>query len=172
MVYDIHHADVLRYCLRRTGRDDAADVASEVFTVAWRRIADLPEGDGALPWLYGVAANTLANYRRSSGRRARLVGKLRGLGQPTEPAPETQVVRNAEHEEVHAALARLRPGDREILTLAAWEGLTAPEIADRFDISVDAAEKRLTRAKARLADALPPARKSSTSPRSQEGGSP
>ena len=53
------------------------------------------------------------------------------------------------------ALARLRPDDREILTLSAWEELTAAQIAQRFEITVAAAEKRLTRAKARFANVLP-----------------
>jgi DNA-directed RNA polymerase specialized sigma24 family protein len=36
-------------------RSDSDDVVSEVFLVAWRRIEDVPDGDAALPWLYGVA---------------------------------------------------------------------------------------------------------------------
>ena len=40
--------DILGYALRRTaGPEDAADILAEVFTVAWRRRADIPAGAGA-----------------------------------------------------------------------------------------------------------------------------
>jgi RNA polymerase sigma-70 factor, ECF subfamily len=48
----------------------------------------------------------------------------------------------------------MRNGDREVLMLAVWEELTAPEIATVLDISVSAAEQRLHRAKQRFATAL------------------
>ena len=35
-LYVAHYADVLGYLLRRTSRDDAVDVAAEVFVVVWR----------------------------------------------------------------------------------------------------------------------------------------
>ena len=54
-LYRAHAADVLAYCARRTNREEAKDAASEVFVVALRRIDDIPAGDRALPWLYGVA---------------------------------------------------------------------------------------------------------------------
>ena len=83
-LYVEHYAAVLGYCLRRMGHDEASSAADETFTVAWRRILDVPDGEGALPWLYGVAAKTLANQRRSQRRRHSLASKLRGLGHPTE----------------------------------------------------------------------------------------
>ena len=52
------------------------------------------------------------------------------------------------------ALAALRSADREVLLLSAWEGLPASQIAERFGISTKAAEKRLSRAKQRLASQL------------------
>lgn len=54
-----------------------------------------------------------------------------------------------------AALNTLNNSDREILVLNAWEGLPASQIALRFEISLTAAEKRLSRAKGRLRRALP-----------------
>ncbi|WP_327587710.1 hypothetical protein OHA25_12490 [Nonomuraea sp. NBC_00507] len=32
-----------------------ADVIAETFTTAWRRLNDVPAGDGARLWLYGAA---------------------------------------------------------------------------------------------------------------------
>ncbi len=47
-LYTAYHPRVLAYLVRRVGRQDAADLAAEVFEVAWRRIADVPQG-GLLP---------------------------------------------------------------------------------------------------------------------------
>jgi RNA polymerase sigma-70 factor (ECF subfamily) len=42
--------------LRRTDNaDDAADVIAETFLTAWRRLDEIPAGDQARLWLYGVA---------------------------------------------------------------------------------------------------------------------
>ncbi|MEW9551250.1 hypothetical protein [Nonomuraea sp. NPDC050783] len=42
---------------------DAADVVAETFTVAWRRVDELPEGAEATLWLYGVARKSSARSR-------------------------------------------------------------------------------------------------------------
>ena len=66
-VYDACYPQVLAYLVRRVGSQDAADLAAEVFTVAWRRIDDVPSGDGALPWLYGVAYRVVSYHWRARG---------------------------------------------------------------------------------------------------------
>ncbi len=56
-VYAANFGPMLGYVLRRTGSgDDAADVVAETFLTAWRRLDDVPPGDRARLWLYGVAA--------------------------------------------------------------------------------------------------------------------
>lgn len=150
-LYVAYYASVLGYCLRRLGRDEAHDTAAEVFTVAWRRIADVPDGDRTLPWLYGVAARTVANQRRSQRRRQGLNDKLRGLRGARHDQPDVQVVRRSDDQQIIDAINRLRAADRELLLLSAWDGLPAPQLAERFGISLKAAEQRLTRAKRRLA---------------------
>ncbi|MER6172972.1 sigma factor [Streptosporangium sp. NPDC001681] len=60
--YDAYYPAIHQYAARRTGSpDDAADVISETFLTAWRRIGDVPEGERALLWLYGMARRVLAN---------------------------------------------------------------------------------------------------------------
>jgi len=149
-LYTEHYSAVLGYCLRRVHRDDAPDLVSDTFAVAWRRRTTTPEAEFVLPWLYAIAAKTIANHRRAVGRRSRLIEKARRLTDRRDESPDVQVIRHAEDAAVIDAVARLRPNDREVLLLSAWEGLTSREIASRFGISNDAAEKRLTRAKQRL----------------------
>jgi RNA polymerase sigma-70 factor (ECF subfamily) len=151
-IYAEHGRAVLAFALRRTTHaQDAADVVAEVFLVAWRRLDDVPSGEGGRLWLYGVARHALANQERSERRRVRLAERLRrelpaAVQSVPPPAPETGTIR--------AALGRLGSEDREILRLAGWEELTPGEIATVLGISQVAARSRLHRARRRLRAAL------------------
>src|SRR6187455_3109879 len=137
-----HYAAVRGYALRRTSADAAQDTVAETFLVAWRRLDDVPED--ALPWLLGVARRALAGQRRTAGRRSALVRRLAAAALPA-PAP------GAEPDDVVTqALARLRPGDREAITLVAWDGLTPAQAAAALGLPGVAFRVRLHRAKARL----------------------
>lgn len=128
-VYRAHAHQGYAYCLRRTTAEEAKDAASDVFVVAWRRFDDIPNGDEALPWLYGVARNTLTNRSRSRRRRDRLNALAAAQHEETVPGPETQIVRLEEHTELLKALSKLSRKDQEILRLVEWESVTEPEAA-------------------------------------------
>jgi RNA polymerase sigma-70 factor (ECF subfamily) len=153
MLYDKQYDEVLAYCTRRIGRSEADDATADVFAVAWRRIDEI-EWTTVRPWLYGIARGVLANRWRSGRRQKRLLGRVSGLARAPDELPDVQVVRRAQDDEVVAAVRKLKPADQEVLLLAAWEELTASEIAIAVGISVSAAEQRLHRAKQRLAKAL------------------
>ena len=153
-LYDRHQPAVGAYCVRRAGSVDGADAAAQVFSVAWRRRDDVPAGNRELPWLYGVARRVLGHHWRSVGRARRLAEKAGVLPIDAPPTPEVVAAANAERELVRAALAGLRPGDQEVLMLTAWEGLTHAEVAEALDCSPAAVDKRVSRAKSRLADAF------------------
>lgn len=145
---------VLAYCARRLPLHDAQDVASDVFATAWRRRTVLEAVDAELPWLYSVAARTIANHRRAGRRRVQLVDRVGGMERSVWIGAEAVVVQRSEDEAMIMAIARLRPADREVLMLAGWEQLSASGIASVLGITLAAAEKRLTRAKHRLAAEL------------------
>jgi RNA polymerase sigma factor (sigma-70 family) len=147
-IYDEHFEAIRRYCLRRLPLADANDAVSDVFLVAWRRRNDIPEQE--LPWLYGVARNAVRNVERQKRRSLRV--SARASVEPMYPSPGADVlmVRNEDDTRLMTALASLGDRDREILMLRAWEGLTAPQIAEINGISVSATEKRLSRAAKRL----------------------
>lgn len=147
-VYDDCYEAILRYCLRRTNREDALDAAAEVFLVAWRRRADVPVGR-ELPWLYGVARRILANQRRGHARHAAALLNLRPAYGPDDD-PETLVVQHHETADMITALGRLSVNDREVVCLAGWEELDRDELAVAVGCSPNAATKRLNRALDRL----------------------
>jgi len=138
-----HYGAVFAYAARRVGWDDASDSTAEVFTVAWRKIRSVPDEPDTLPWLYGVARRVVANQLRSLRRRGRLDAELasRHLGwSESDPV------------DLDGALASLRDDDREVLMLAAWEGLTPAQMGRVLGCTANAAAVRLHRARARLAE--------------------
>jgi RNA polymerase sigma-70 factor (ECF subfamily) len=154
-VYLAYYAYVLGYLIRRSAGHDARDAAAEVFTVLWRRFDELPADVEPLPWLYGIAARVLANQRRGDRRRRYLRTRMKAVAVLAGDVPERGALPVGPNVSLVAALNTLSESDREVLLLNAWEGLPASQIALRFGISVTAAEKRLSRAKSRFAQALP-----------------
>lgn len=147
---------VRAYVRRRSSPPiDIDDVVSDVYLVAWRRLADVPEV-AALPWLYGVARRVLANERRSARRQDRLLDRLRSRA----PVPRfdddagTAEAARAEARSALQALRALRPLDQEVLRLAAWESLAPAGIAVVLGCTPNAAAIRLHRARRRYAAAL------------------
>jgi RNA polymerase sigma-70 factor (ECF subfamily) len=150
-LFDRFNRDVYAYCRRRTDFHTASDAAAETFLVAWRRIDDVPDGDAALGWLYGVARRVLSNEFRSDRRRRGLLNSLRRSGSESAPAPDVVVVRREQDRQVLAAMSRTRPEDQELLRLALWEGLAHAEIAEMLGCSTQAATQRIYRATRRVA---------------------
>jgi len=150
--------DLLAYALRRSSSpEDAADVLSETYLIAWRKLEKIPPGDQARLWLFGVARNVM---RQSADRRhsrnalvERLAREVRDASE-LEPAPEEDRTSRA----LQAALATLPDRDREILTLTAWEGLTPKQVAAVLGIPTNLVRVRLHRTRARLASRLAGAR--------------
>ncbi|SPF07114.1 RNA polymerase sigma factor [Streptomyces sp. MA5143a] len=160
-----------RYLLRRADPDQVDDVLSDTLLVLWRRIEDVPglepeaeskrtapaghfpDPDAVLPWCYGVARGCLANARRAERRRRSLLERLTWTAGTASTA--TGVARSdADHSHLHAALAQLRPLEREILLLWAYEELTPSRIAEVTGLSANAVSIRLHRAKKKLAARL------------------
>jgi RNA polymerase sigma-70 factor (ECF subfamily) len=146
-IFAMHYPAVFGYAARRVGRDEAADAAAETFTVAWRKLGNVPDEPDTLPWLYGVARKVVANHQRSARRRERLGAKA--AGQPGRSAPPADAGAG-----ILAALESLRDHDREILLLAAWEGLEPADLATTLGCSPNAATIRLHRARRRLESAI------------------
>lgn len=143
-----HSTALVRYFARRGPRQDAEDLAAEVFAIAWRRRHDVPP-EAVLPWLYRTAGFTLANHRRKH------------IDLPIDAVPESGTARVSEDPELSAlfdaelrgALASVGERDRQILLLHAWEGLDGAELADVLGISRSGADAALSRARTRLRSA-------------------
>lgn len=148
-LFEATRADILAYSLRRvTSSEEAADVVSETFLIAWRKLDALPPGDEARLWLFGVARNVLR--RGATRERALRVGverlavELSETVSPGVPGEEERAPR------LRAALEALPEPQREAILLTAWEGLSPREIAAVTSTPVNLVRVRLHRARIRL----------------------
>jgi RNA polymerase sigma factor (sigma-70 family) len=149
-IYHAYSGLILLYARRRSRDDEGArEVVAETFTTAWRRIEDVPLGDEARPWLYGVARRVLANRYRGEQRRAALARRL-----AAQPLPDVDPPVPTEYRRVARAFAALGEDDRELLTLVGWDGLDRDDIAAMLGCSKATVRVRLHRARQRFAREL------------------
>jgi RNA polymerase sigma-70 factor (ECF subfamily) len=167
---EAHTAAVLAYALRRSSREDAADVVAETFLVAWRRLDEVDE-QSTLPWLYAVARRVLLSQQRATRRQRAIAERIAGAAE--QPAP----AQGSGSRGLLEALAGLSEREREVLMLSAWEELPGSEAARVLGCSATAYRIRLHRARRRLRERLAqpnargPARPPSSSARAEESAS-
>lgn len=148
-LYQANFRPVQGYAVNRLGAaDDVPDVVAEVFTIAWRRLADIPPPPADRFWLYGTARRVIARRHRSAGRLRNLLGRLAAQRHPMQQQPAGAIDPVTEH--VLAALAQLKAADREALLLVHWEQLSYAEAALVLGCSANAVGIRVHKAKARM----------------------
>jgi RNA polymerase sigma factor (sigma-70 family) len=151
-IYRELYAPICGYVLRRVrDPEDAAEVIAETFATLWRRFDRCPQGDELRPWLFGVARRVALNQRRGDRRRSALGERLAEsvVEQTFDPTNQAESTGR-----VARAFASLHDSDRELLALAAWEGLTREELAVALGVSRAVVRLRLHRARKRLQAAL------------------
>ena len=149
-LWQAHYRSVLAYALRRVPPDIAADVASETFLTAWRRINERPESPRL--WLYGIARGLVANQRRAGRRLDALRARI-----AREPQAADEVVEGHGSGPAWEALERLPAREREAVMLVAWEGLSAEDAAVVAGCSRATFAVRLHRGRRRMEAHLRPA---------------
>lgn len=155
-VFDRHAPSLHRYAARRLGPDAAEDVVSETFLAAFehRRRYNVGYQD-ARPWLYGIASNVIGKRRREELTRYRAyvrggVDPVEITGGPVEDSVTTLKVNRP----LVRSLAELKRGDRDVLLLVAWVGLTYEEVARALGIPVGTVRSRLNRARKKVRQTL------------------
>jgi len=148
---------LLNYFSRRVdSSDDAADLLSETFLVAWRQSAKVPTSDEeARMWMYGVARNVLANWSRGRRRRTALADSLKerlAHSLSASDAPSHEVV------DIREAVRALPSNQRELVMLVYWDGFSIVEAGTILGLSESTVRGRHQRARTRLSEALGPSR--------------
>lgn len=143
-LFSEHAPSIHRYLQRRIGRQDSDDLTADVFTLAWKKRDEIPEGF-EVPWLYRSAHYLVANHYRK--KNPSLPGEL-PEGSADDVAPFV-----CDQAEISSLLASLSARDRRILLLVAWEGLSGDELAVALGVSRGASDTALSRARSRLQSA-------------------
>ncbi|NUW37410.1 sigma-70 family RNA polymerase sigma factor [Nonomuraea sp. SMC257] len=160
-VYRRTYEQILGYVMRRcSSPEDAADIVAETYVIAWRRVSELPQGDTAKLWLYGVARRVLANHRRGERRRETGHAEL-----TAETRRRYAMAAPSRYDHVDQAMNAISDDDRELLALSVWEELDPGQIAAVLGCSRNAVRIRLHRARKRFARALKDARPAAFHPR-------
>jgi RNA polymerase sigma-70 factor (ECF subfamily) len=160
--------------LRALGDLEAAEEAvQETLVRALESLRDnrLRDPDKLGAYVWGIARHVIAKTR-DARRRVVPLDALPEAQRGTNPTdPLAALVTAEERERVRRSLAQLSAGDREILHLSFFEGLTAVEIAERLGEPALRIRKRKSRALRRLRQAFLRAgdgRHESSTPRTSE----
>ena len=135
-----------------TGRSaDAEDVAQEAFIRGLQSLPTLHDPHKFGAWLAGITRNVASVAARTAARRNALHERLHS---PIALDPVPELERNEMHDLLRAQVMALDEAPREILLLHYFAGKSVREIAEVMDISLEAAKKRLQRAREQLGENL------------------
>lgn len=141
--------------------DDAADVVQDAFLNAYQSLHAFKGDAEFFTWLYRIAFNGAISLKR----KKRPTGSLDAAGgdhgyEPPDPSDYVRtghaLERTEEDELLYAALARLSPEHREVLTMKDLDGLRYEEMAELLAVPVGTIRSRLHRARLELRNLLAP----------------
>jgi len=146
----------------RLGEAQAVDdVMQEVAAaaVASSMKAPLSDPTKVAPWLYRIAVRQTLLYRRSCGRRRKLVKNFAERKAPREtdnriPNPLAWMLSHERAARFQEVMDQLPDRDREVLMLKYEHGWSYQRISEQLGISMSAVETRLHRARRRLREKL------------------
>ncbi|MBQ1075907.1 sigma-70 family RNA polymerase sigma factor [Micromonospora sp. C31] len=148
------YADRLYTYARTMLRDPeaAADAVHDAFLIAGQRIGQLREPDRLRSWLYAIVRTECLRQLRDRSRCL----PLEEAGEPVADVADPGTGVNAQQVRalVHAALAALNPGDREVVHLAIRHDLSSADIGAALGVPANHAHARLSRARSQLERAL------------------
>jgi RNA polymerase sigma-70 factor (TIGR02960 family) len=173
-----HRHELLVHCYRMLGSlPDAEDAVQETLLRAWRYRDSLKEGAPLRPWLYRVATNACLDAIARDERRAILSARAAAddgataddvvwlrpipdsvLEPPAPPAsgPEAMALTRETIEIAFLTVIQLlTPQQRAVLILCDVLDWSAKEAADLLDISAQAVNSALQRARTKLHERLP-----------------
>ena len=153
-------------------RDQAEDLAQDVFLRVYRARERYQPGAKFATWLFTIANNVALNARRSHARR-REVTLRSGTGNESGPLaatrplermlavssgqiPARQLDKAETRDIVRLALETLGERQRMAVLLNKFEQLSYDEIAETMDLSTSAVKSLLSRARVNLRDVLTP----------------
>lgn len=161
-IYERFQPGVLRFLSRLVGKEEAEDVAQEVFLRVDRGLGGF-RGDSSIgTWVYRIARNAALDHLRSRPARLDSVRRLRTHGSDEDPEEamyqlpdqraslERYLIGKEMSECIRGRVDTLPESYRRVLLLSDLVGMTNAGIASTLDVSEGAVKIRLHRARALL----------------------
>ncbi len=159
-----HQEMVVNTCYRFVfNREDAEDLAQDVFVELFRSLEQFREESKLSTWIYRIAVTKSLDHLRHRNRKKRFTSLKRmiGISDPADDiaAPShynpAEALAGSEHAKVlQDALNTLTDSQKTAFLLSKQEGYSNQEIADILKTSVSAVESLVHRAKKNLHDKL------------------
>jgi len=149
---DRHLAPLGRFLFRLSGnRADAEDLAQETFLRIWREARRWQPGRVRFTtWLYRIAHNLAIDRHRKN----REVASAEPPEVAADSTPHDELALDERGRRVRNAIAALPERQRTALLLVHFQGLSNGDAAEILDVSVDALESLLSRARRSLKRSL------------------
>lgn len=149
-LYKLHLGRVYALCLRMlSNRDQADDVAQEVFVQVWLKIENF-RGDAKFStWLHSVATNTVLTHMRKQKSWVQKVFSIEDNPQAEQAGNEIQDL-----SDLDKMILRLPERARIVFVLFAVEGYRHEEIATMLNMAVGSSKSHYHRARTLLKEWL------------------
>ncbi len=138
-------------------REDAEEIAQDIFIKAYRALADFKGNSKFSTWLYTIVNNTCITFLRKKRMDVHSLDK-EGVMEVADSLDSgfraNQVEGKSRVNMVNSAIALLNPDDAEVITLFYKNEQTLDEIALILGIEANTAKVRLHRARGRLKEKM------------------
>lgn len=115
------------------------------------KTATVPSDPGKVaPWLYRLAVRQAVNFHRRSNRKSQAKPTSELDPFSSTPQPLDWMLAKEQQHKLQTAIDRLRPQEREVLTLKYTENWSYQKMADRLGVPVRTIEYRLLNARKQL----------------------
>lgn len=165
-LYVRYRPAIVRYLSRIVGRNEAEDLAQEVFIKVGRGLPGFRGESRVSTWIYRIATNAALDRLRTPAFRQEAAegmpdgtsaepgedfghGERSGCGESPYPV-ERQVIRKEMNACIRSRIEVLPEPYRSALVMSDLAGFSNPEIARMQGVSLETAKIRLHRARARL----------------------
>ena len=138
-------------------REDAEEVAQDVFVKAYRSLADFKGGSKFSTWLYTIAHNTGITYLRKKKQKILALDDEKNFTQLENHESDfksNQVEDKSKKEMVNRAIEMLSADDAQIITLFYKGDQSLDEIGQIMGMEANTVKVRLFRARQRLKDKM------------------
>lgn len=142
-------------CSYVADRDEARDLAQEVFVRLYETRGRWVAADAFVAWLCQVARNRAVDYlrwRRAREPRVALPEEEGAHVADPSPGPAAALDQRSRRHLVQAALGRLSALSREIVMLRDVQGLSVREVATLLGVPTGTVKSRASRARVELAE--------------------